>query len=319
MKKLKVAVIGVGNMGKNHVRTYKKLKGADLVAVSDIDTKEGKKVARQNNIQFFSNYRSIINKIPDLDIVSVVVPTKYHAEVASFFLEKGVNTLIEKPMADTIEGAKKIIKAARKSGSKATVGYVERFNPAILKLKQIINERKLGKVTSIVIKRVGVFPPSVSDANVLIDLAIHDVDISNYLLGKMPKQVFKHSIKMHTKSQEDTGEIFLVYDGAAAFIQVNWVTPVKIRTMSVTGTRGYCEIDYISQELTMYEAKVKKEYGTFSEFLKFSNPVKTKIKVEKKEPLKLELESFLDVVRNDRQPVVSLSDALKSLKICLEA
>lgn len=318
MKKIKAAVVGVGNMGQSHARTYYYLNEADLVAVCDINKKRADEVAAKYNTKAFSDYKEMLNSFPRLDVVSIAVPTKFHQEVACFFLKNGINVLLEKPIADSLEKAKEIIKMARVNRAKLTVGHTERFNPAVIKLKEIIEEGKLGKILSIIARRVGVFPPNIKDANVFFDLAVHDIDIINFLLNRKPDKIYKHSAKFHTKTNEDAGEIFLLYGDSAAFIQVNWVTPVKIRTLAVTGTKGYAELDYISQKLTLHKAKVEKKIDDFTEFLRFSKPNSFSVKIKKEEPLKLEIKSFIECIKNNTKPKVTGEDALNALQIALK-
>lgn len=317
MKTLQAAVVGVGNMGQHHARVYSELPNVHLVAVCDLDEKAGKEIAQRTKTLYFRNYQEIISAFPDLAVVSVAVPTKSHRAVASYFLKQKINVLLEKPIAPSIQAGQSIIRTAKLYGAKLTVGHVERFNPAVLKLKEIIKNGKLGEVISLVARRVGGFPPQIKDSNVVIDLAVHDVDIINYLLEEEPCRVIKHKAKFHARRQEDCGEIFLLYQKAAGFVQINWVTPIKIRSLAVTGTKAYAELNYITQELCIYKARLNKKVESFSEFLKFGHPSIEEIKIQKAEPLKLEIVNFLEAIRRDRHPLVSPQEALRSLTFCL--
>lgn len=318
MKKIKAAVIGVGSMGQHHARIYSQLKDVQLVAVCDIDKKRADEVAAKYNTRVFSDYKEMLKSLPRLDVVSIAVPTKFHQEVTCFFLKNKINVLLEKPIADSLEKARQIIKIAKANRVKLTVGHTERFNPVVIKLKEMIEKEELGKILSIIARRVGVFPPNVKDTNVFLDLAVHDIDIINFLLNQVPIKIYKHSSKFHTKTNEDAGEIFLLYNDTAAFIQVNWITPVKIRSLAVTGTKGYAELDYISQKLIMHQAKVEKKIDEFSEFVRFSNPKITPVKIKKEEPLRAEIKSFIECIKNNTQPLVTGQEALNALKISLK-
>jgi len=313
---MRVAVIGVGNMGKHHARVYSRLKNAKLVAVSDIDEKK-RKIAKRFGCKFYKNYRQMLEK-ENIDAVSVAVPTKFHKEVALECIKRGKNILVEKPISDTVEDAKQIVAAARKKRVKLTVGHTERFNPAVQKLREMIKRGELGRVTTIVARRVGVFPPQIKDASVIIDIGVHDIDVLNYLLGKKPKKIFARSGKALSRNRDDYADILLKYDGANAFIQVNWITPVKIRNLAVTGTKGYAELNYITQELVFYRSNYR-VIDDFSDVIKFGTPEIVKIKVEKSEPLKLELDSFIDCVSKNKRPVVSGEDGLNALETALKA
>lgn len=322
MKKIRAAVVGVGNMGQNHARIYSEIGDVELVAVCDLDKKKAEEIAAKHHTQCFRNYRKLLNFDPKIDIVSIATPNESHPEIACFFLKNKVNVLVEKPIANTVALAKKIINTAKDNRVKLAVGHVERFNPAVIALKKLIKKGQLGEIISVITRRVGVFPPIIKDANVFLDLAVHDVDIVTYLLDEKPHIIYKHSNKFHSKNQEDAGEILLIFKKAAAFIQINWVTPVKIRTLMITGKNGYAELDYISQELILHQTKLEedeKKIGLpFSEFLRLSKPTTQKIRIRKQEPLKLEIKSFVDCVRKNKEPLVNGEAALEILEICLK-
>ncbi len=327
MKMVNVAVIGTGNMGRNHARVYFELEDAALVAISDINEEEGKVVAEEFGCNLYSDYKEMIER-EDIDAISIAVPTRLHKKVALDCINKGVHILIEKPIADTIEGAEEIIEAAEKMGVVLTVGHIERFNPAVFRLKEIIKQGKLGEITSIIARRVGIFPSQIRDANVFLDLAVHDIDIFNYLLESTPDSVYSAAGKI-IGSREDHAIILLSYNRnngnssnkiITCFVQVNWITPVKIRNLAVTGTRGYAELDYISQDLILYESIYEKDYDSFGDFvIKFGTPRKSIEKIKKAEPLKIELSHFIDCVKGKKTPLVTGSDALSALKISIDA
>lgn len=314
---LNVAVIGLGNMGKHHVRTYSEIDKVKLAAITDINEAKGKAVAEKYGCKFYKDYNEMFDK-ESIDLVSVVVPTKFHEKVAIDVIEKGVNLLVEKPIADTIKGAENIIKKAKEKNVKLAVGHIERFNPAVQRFKEIISEGRLGKITSIIARRVGLFPPQIKDANVVIDLAVHDIDVINYLVGSLPDGVEANAGKALISQREDYAEIFLKYKDATGFIQVNWITPIKIRNLSVTGTKGYAEMDYISQELMLYESNYEKDLETFGDVVKFSKPNKVEIGVEKGEPLKLELLNVIEAVEQNKEPLITGEVGLEALRIAMD-
>ncbi|MFH8093033.1 MAG: Gfo/Idh/MocA family oxidoreductase [Candidatus Aenigmatarchaeota archaeon] len=317
MKETKVAVIGVGNMGRHHVRVYSELTNVKLVAISDVNKNVGEIIAKKYGCKFYCNYKEMLEK-EEIDGVSIATPTSLHKDVALDVINANKHVLIEKPLADTVENAKKIIKAAKEKDVKLMVGHIERFNPAVRKLKEIINERKLGDIKTIIIRRVGLFPPRLKDTNVIIDLAIHDIDICNYLLGREPVVLYATAGKALTNRQEDYADIFLRYGTINVFIQVNWITPVKIRNLSITGTKGYAELNYITQDLKIYESIFEKSRDeTFEEIVKFGQPKEIHISVNKKEPLKEELKSFISYI-NGGVCEASGEEALKALEVATE-
>lgn len=318
-KILKCAVIGVGNMGRNHLRTYLGVPDIELVAISDANANLAESVGNEFKIKFYSDFREMIkNEKPD--IASVCVPTIFHYEVAKFCIENGVNILLEKPIAPKIEEAEEILELANKNNVKILVGHIERFNPAVKKVKEMIGRGELGNITAIIARRVGGFPPQIKDANIAVDLAIHDIDIVNYLLGELPVEVSLNKQKNHIEQREDSAEFFLKYKKTSAYVQANWITPVKIRKLTITGTEGYLEMDYVSQQIEFYKSnyeKFKEGINNFSDYiLRFSEPDKIVISVAKKEPLREEINYFLDCVRNDVR--IDSQFAIDALKIVLK-
>jgi len=312
---IKAGVIGVGNMGKNHARTYAEMEGVRLAGIADPDKKTGKPLAEKYGCAFYENYADMLKK-EKLDAVSVCVPTSLHYAIAKDVIGRGVNLLVEKPITKNVEEAEELVKMAKKMGVKFAVGHIERFNPAVQKLKEMIDAGVLGEITSILARRVGLFPPRIKDANVVIDIAVHDIDVFNYLLKKEPVDIFSSAGKALVHDREDYADIFLKYNGTNGIIEVNWITPVKIRVLNVTGTKGYAELNYITQDLVLYESNYRKTYDRFGDFVvQFGNPEKKQVDVKKEEPLKLELQNFIGAIKNNCQPLVTGEEGLKVLKI----
>lgn len=311
---MKVGVIGTGMMGKNHARVYSELEGVELVGVADPST-EGRDVAKKHGCAHYSDYKHLLEKEKP-DAVSLCVPTSMHHTLAIDVIKNGTNLLVEKPIAKSVDEAEEIVSLAEKEGVKLAVGHIERFNPAVQELKKLMDKGKLGDVTSILARRVGLFPPRIKDANVIIDIAVHDIDVFRYLLGKDPEVIHASGGKALIHDREDYADIFMKYNGTNGFIEVNWLTPVKIRVLNVTGTKGYAQLNYISQDLRLYESAYRKTYDEFGEFvLQLGNPREIPVSVKKQEPLKLELEDFVESIKKDRQPLVTGDDGLQVLKI----
>ena len=297
---LNVAVIGLGNMGRHHARVLSELEEAKLVAVSDLDEKQGRKIAQRYGSVFYKDYKEMLDR-GDIDAVSVAVPTSLHKEVALECIKRGIPALIEKPIADSPEAGEEIVQAAEKEGVFLAVGHVERFNPAVQKLKEIIEQNRLERITSVVARRVGIFPPQVKDADVIVDLAVHDIDVCNFLLNRRPRRIYARAGKALNSKRADFAGLFLDYDGVDVFIQVNWITPVKIRELNVTGTKGYVELNYITQKLKIYESNYEKSFDSFGDFVvKFGTPNVQEVHVKTGEPLKIELENFIKCLQSKR-------------------
>lgn len=317
--KLRVAVIGTGNMGRNHVRNYFMLPESELVAIADVNP-EAKSLAEDYKAKFFTDYKEMLEEARP-DAVSVVVPTPFHLEVATEVMSRGIHCMLEKPIASSVEEADKLIACAKKNNVTFTVGHIERFNPVIKKLKQMVDDDAIGEITSVVCKRVGGFPAVEPKTDVIIDLAVHDVDIANYLLGQKPKSISSHGSRTRHSKKIDSAEILMDYGRASGFIQANWLTPVKIRKIALTGSLGYLEANYITQELIYYKHNMKKiEKEGFTEFvLQVGDPEKRIIKVDFEEPLAAELKAFLAKAMGRTAAIVDPSDAREALRVSLEA
>ena len=315
---LRVGVIGTGNMGKNHIRVYSEVPQARLIAIAD-PAPEAMRLAERFGCRYYSDYKEMLKK-EEIEAVSIATPTTLHCDVSESCIKQGVHILVEKPIAESVARAEKIVRMAEREGVVLAVGHIERHNPVVKKLKEIIEEGILGDITSVISRRVGVFPPQIKDANVYIDLAVHDIDIFNYLLGRLPEAVFSKSDVVLAKDREDQAVIFLDYGTTTCINHVNWITPVKIRNLAITGDKGYAELDFINQELRVYESIISKSYDSFGEFIiKFGNPRVKNIVVEKAEPLKLEIQDFLESIEEGRAPLVRGEDGVSALKIALLA
>ena len=189
MKQTNVGVIGVGSMGYNHVRIYSELENANLVAISDMVRGTLDKVSKEFNTVGYVDYDNIL-QIDDIEVVNICVPTVFHHDVVMRAIEAGKNVLVEKPIASKLNEAEEMIKAAEDAGVTLATGHVERFNPAVRVAKKLIDEGAIGEVVTANSKRLGPFPPRIRDVGVAIDLAIHDIDIFNYLFNSRANTVF---------------------------------------------------------------------------------------------------------------------------------
>ena len=210
LKPLKVGVIGLGNMGKHHVRNYQEIDTCVLTAVCDLQQSIVDHFSTKYNCQGYTCVEDML-KHADLEAVSITAPTRFHFDLAKQVIHAGVHVLVEKPICDNIEHADELVALAKEKKITLMVGHIERFNPAVLKLKSLIDEGALGKVTSLISKRVGAFPAQIKDANVIIDLAVHDIDIFSYLLNKQPNRIEGNAGRALIDGREDYAEIFLTF------------------------------------------------------------------------------------------------------------
>ncbi|MBI5680142.1 MAG: Gfo/Idh/MocA family oxidoreductase [Methanobacterium sp.] len=302
MNKVNVGVIGVGAMGYNHARVYSKLENANLIAVSDLMREKSDEVSKKYNTQGFVDYNDIL-KMPEIDAVSVCVPTTHHFNVVMDAIEHGKHVLVEKPIAFTLREAKTMVKAAKEEGVKLGTGHVERFNPAVEEAKKLIKNDVIGEVVSCSAKRVGPFPPRIKDVGVTIDLAIHEVDIMFHLFESPVSAIYANmGSRLKNCKYEDHAEIMSKFkNGIIGMLEVNWLTPYKKRKLEITGAEGIISIDYIDQSVDIYGKSTQN------------------VNVPHKEPLKEELGSFLSAVSNDEEPKITGEDGIYALKVVTAA
>ncbi|WP_297486560.1 UDP-N-acetylglucosamine 3-dehydrogenase [Thermococcus sp.] len=301
---LRVGVVGVGMMGQHHVRVYSELAKegkVELVGIADANFERAKELARKYGTIPYADYRDLARE--NLDAVDIAVPTSLHREVALEFINRGTGVLVEKPIADTIENAEAIIKAAEEKAVTLMVGHIERFNPAVLKLKELIGRGELGKVVTISAKRVGPMAKRIRDVGIIIDLGVHDIDVISYLFGERVRTVYARAGNvLHPAGVEDHALITLGFDEGTGIVETNWLTPHKTRTLNVVGTGGIAYLDYIEQALRFYNDEWIKE-----------------AKIERKEPLRNEIEHFIECVEMGKRPIVDGEAGLHALKVALLA
>jgi UDP-N-acetylglucosamine 3-dehydrogenase len=292
---IRVGVVGVGNMGQHHARVYSEISDCELVGVVDLDLALAESVAERHGTKAFTNHKDLMRE--GVDAVSIAVPTSCHYEIASFFLENGIHCLIEKPIAKTLDEGRRLVQLAEEKGVKLMVGHIERYNPAVRKMKEIVVKGLLGKILIVNTRRVGPFPPKVADVGIVVDLATHDIDVVRYLYGKEPSKSYSKvgSIK---HPFEDHALILLDFGEGAASIEVNWFTPHKVRTAVVTGTDGIAYMDYIKQSIVIYNSEWVMEP-----------------KIENFEPLKAEIAHFISCIREDKEPLTSGEEGLRTLEV----
>lgn len=321
MIKLKAAVIGVGNMGRHHARIYSELEDSNLVAVADLNKELGKEIALKFGCKFYSNYQEMLDKEKP-NIVSIATSTSSHHKIGLDCIKRKIDILIEKPIASGVEEAQELINEAEKESVILMVGHVERFNPAVRKVKELIKKGDLGDVVSLNVRRLGLVPPKIKDVNVIVDIGIHDIDIFNYLLERFPEDVFAIGGKALLKDQEDYANVFLKYaNHIGGHIQLSWITPVKIRHLTVGGTKAFVDVDYITQKVEVFDHGYTQDFGSFQEFVsKFgSKPHGNILPVKIEEPLKAQIKEFIDSVKKRRVPSISGTDALEALRFALLA
>lgn len=312
MKKLNTAVIGVGNMGKNHARIYSQI--SNLVAIADPNRKVGKVIAEEYGAKYYEDYRQLLDK-EEIDAISIVVPTHLHRTIAEYALRRGIPSLLEKPISDSIDDAESILNTIIDTRTPLLIGHIERFNPAVSKAKALIDAGRLGSIVSLLAIRVGFNPPLSKGSDVTLDLGIHDTDIFNYLLKECASKVTINTQKIYKNNIADVANIMLEYSKAVGLITTNWVTPTKMRKLYITGTEAFLELDYIQQKIIIFEKLInKKPIGNFYDFISLSDAPQKEVYISKGEPLLEELKFFLD--KTNRQHFGKITQqAFEALKI----
>ena len=298
MKKLGVAVIGTGFWGKNHARVYKELASTELVAICDVDAKRAQSIANQFGAKAYTSSARML-KNEKIEAVSVCTWSTNLASEAHKVLKAGKHVLVEKPMATHTKQAEKLMELAEKNDLHLTVGFLMRFIPGLQHIREAVENKKIGELVCATAKRVSQWPERIGDVGVVKDTAIHDIDVMRYISNEDPIAVYAKTGSMRHKKFEDYAQIMLTYrDGTSAFIESNWLTPYKTRSLTVTGSDAIMRLDYITQELWIEEPK---------ENLQPKYPWQ--------EPLKLELQHFADCIMEKKKPLITGADGLKALQI----
>jgi UDP-N-acetylglucosamine 3-dehydrogenase len=302
MKKIGVAVIGTGFWGKNHARVYKELQSTDLVAICDVNAERAKVIANQFGVKAYTDSTQML-KDPEVKAVSGCTWSTMLAQEALKALCSEKHVLVEKPMATNIKQAQKLLKTAQANGLHLTVGFLMRFIPGIQSIREAVVSKKIGDMVSATAKRVSQWPERIGDVGVVKDTAIHDIDIMRYISNEDPVSVYAKTGNMRHKQFEDYAQIMLTYEsGKSAFIESNWLTPYKIRNLSVTGSDAIMRLDYITQELWVENAKESLQP-----------------RVPFQEPLKMELQHFAECIQEKKRPLITGEDGIKALQIAIAA
>ena len=316
---LAAGVIGLGAMGINHARVYGEMEGVELMAVADPAPERRLLAARPplaGSLRTYADYREMLAR-ERLDLVSVAVPTRLHREVALAALERRVATLVEKPIAAELEEGQAILAAAEEAGCQLMVGHIERFNPAVQELKRRLEAGELGRVFLARAERVGPFPQRTRDVGVVQDLATHDIDVMRFLLASEVERVYAETeAGLRTEHEDLLSAVMRFRSGVVGLLEVNWLTPTKVRRLALVGEAGMFVVDYLTQELLFYERESAGAAGpSLATLTGGSEGAMTHIPVEKKEPLRAELEAFVESVAQGSSSPMPAEDALVAVEV----
>lgn len=304
MRKLRTAVIGVGYLGNFHAQKYAAIPDAELVGVVDNDLKRAEEIARSVGTDSFDNHLDLIGKV---DAVSVVVPTQFHYAVARDFLAAGVHVLIEKPITVTIEEADELIALAEKNNAVFQVGHLERFNPVLQALDGVLQEPLF--IESV---RIAPFKPRGTDVNVVLDLMIHDIEIIQHIVGSPVQRVDAIGAPVFTGEEDIANARILFESGCVANVTASRISLKSERKMRIFQRNAYITLDFQNRKILT----VKQGEGELF-------PGIPNVKVDERElgeadALRSEIESFLNAIRQGKEPEVSGRDGRMALETALK-
>ena len=298
MRRLGIAVVGTGFWGQRVAERLNELPDTELKAVCDINPERVQQFSKKFGVEGYANSRKLFRR-SDVEAVTICTWSTNLATEAARALKAGKHVLVEKPMASTVQQAKTIVNLARRKGRILMVGFVERFNPGVQRIMSAVDKGEVGTLVSATARRVSKWPERIGDVGVVKDTAIHDIDIMRHLFAEDPTAVYAKAGNLKHARFEDYAQIMLTFRGGkTAFIEANWLTPYKIRSLIATGSEAIMSLNYLTQEITIETAGQT-----------------TTPRYEWEEPLKLELQHFASCVLNNEEPLVTGVDGLKALLI----
>ncbi|GAA1215460.1 Gfo/Idh/MocA family oxidoreductase [Microbacterium maritypicum] len=312
MAALRAGLLGVGMMGRHHARVIRDVDGVDLVAIADPG---GDPHGVAGNLEILPDIDALI--AAGIDIAVVAVPTRFHEDAALKLADAGVHTLVEKPIAHTVEAGRRMSDAFASKGLIGAVGHVERFNPAVQEMRRRLEAGELGDVYQIATRRQSTFPARIADVGVAKDLASHDIDLTSWVAQSAYKTVFAQTAHKSGREFEDmitvTGRLA---NGVIVNHLVNWLSPMKERITVVTGDRGTFIADTATGDLTFYaNGTIPLEWESISSFRGVSEGDITRYAFAKREPLRVEHEAFRDAVLGKPSDLVTMEQGLHTLEV----
>ncbi len=314
----RVALIGLGAMGRNHLRVLSDLEGVELAAVCDQDPAALEAAARRYSGPTYRSWDEMLDR-ERLDAAVVAVPTRFHHQAGLAALEHGVHVLVEKPIAKDLEEGRQLVAAARRAKKLLAVGHIERFNPAVRELQTRINAGDIGRMFQVQARRKGPFPERIRDVGVVIDLATHDLDVMHTLAASDVQRLYAETEqRIHTEHEDMLNALLRFESGVLGVLQVNWLTPTKIRELSVLGERGMFVCNYLTQDLVYFKnAEFSSEPNADYRATAVTEGEAVRFPIAQGEPLRLELQAFVQAVRGERPLEVDGDAGLRALHLAL--
>ncbi len=307
MDKVRVGVIGVGSMGKNHVRAYTTLNHiCELVGVYDLDRELAGEIAQSYGVKAFSSAEELMDEV---DAVNIATPTSTHYKIAIQAINKGLHLLIEKPITSQTEEAQAILKGAKSKNLILQVGHIERFNPVIMALPELLKEKK---IIALDVQRMGPYDPRISDTDVIQDLMIHDIDVVSSIVPSKIESISAFASKIKSDDFMDYAVAnFSMSNGVVATLTASRITQKKVRKMAITTLSAYIELDYLQKKIIVtHRGGLMPDNRNYHQENEFEEVYKNE-----EEPLKSQLAHFINCIENDTQPLISGSDGLEALRL----
>lgn len=314
MANLRAGMVGIGSMGKNHVRNLRAIDGVDLVAIADASGKDPFGVA--GDLPVLPDVDAVIET--GIDYCVVAAPTKFHEEIGLKLAEAGVHALIEKPLAYDTAAATRLAEAFESKGLVGAVGHIERYNPALQSLRKRLENGDLGDLYQVATRRQGPFPARIADVGVVKDLASHDIDLTAWVTQREFELVAARTMFKAGRDYEDmVSATCQLSGGLMSNHLVNWLTPTKERRTFVTGEKGMFVADTLTADLTFYSnAKVATVWDDIANFRGVAEGDVTRFAIPKPEPLRTEHENFRDAVLGKESDIVTMTQGATVVEVC---
>jgi predicted dehydrogenase len=313
---LRLGLAGLGSMGRNHLRVISNHPEATLAAVADPDALALEAAVAGTGAKGYADPLAMIAEA-DLDGIVVAAPTTAHLALALAAIDRGLNVLVEKPLAATVEDGLTIVTAARKRNVRVQVGHVERYNPAVLEMGRLLRAGWLSTIYAVTSRRAGPFPARIRDVGVTVDLGTHDIDMLSWIADERPVRVYAETAqRLHASHEDLTFGLMHFPSGAIGFLDVDWLTPAKRRSLVALGEEGMFELDYLTQRLTFTRSNVDRPQLIGGYATTFTGDV-AEIPVDNIEPLRAELDEFVRVLRTGERPYVDGEDGLWAVAIAI--
>jgi virulence factor len=309
MKTMRIGVIGAGVMGERHCRVCSNLPRVELVGVADLNEERGRQVAEHHDTAYFQDHRALLAQV---DAVTIAASTPAHYALAAECLERGLPVMVEKPIAETIEQAQKLVQMAEAKNLVLQVGHIERFNPAFIELKHVTDGMKL---TGVNVRRLSPFDTSNTDVDVIRDLMIHDLDLVMNTVGLEVEGVNAWGRTIHTGAIDHAVATLSFRGGPIATLAASRVTEQKVRAIEVTAEGAYIEADLLNKSVLIHRRMFPQYLDNRSTTKYRQESVIERIHVPMAEPLMLELRHFVDCVRENRPCQVPGSEGLRALQL----